>query len=273
MGRARAHDFWIQPADDRPAADVDTVVVLRVGHAGAPQRSNLPRRRITRFVATDAKGRTIDLLPRLEPGGRHDDGRFRLPEGRHQLVLESDAGALSHLPAGRFNAHLEAEGLEPALAHRRQTGRTGTDGSERYGRVAKALVQVGSPALGGTQAAGWPVQPAGLPLEIVLEQEPDAASERTHATLRVYERDVPLPGALLKLGRLDGTPGPVGAWRTGHDGRVRVPMPEAGQWLATVAWTRVLPAGSESDYETWFSSLAFRTEEGTPPRRSAIPGT
>lgn len=258
VGTTRAHDFWIQPEDYRPEPDASTPLTLQVGHAVARQRSEMPLRRITRFVAVDAQGHATDLRPRLRPGGE-DDGRFQLATGRYQLVLESDTAALSRLPSVRFNAHLEAEGLMTALEHRRRTGRMQAEGSERYGRASKAIVRVGP--LSEEHDDGWLAQPVGLSLEIVLEGSPFAWPRPTRLPVRVFHKGAPLAGALVKLSRLDGTSGPSDARRTDGDGRASLALPAGNHWLVTVAWTTVLPTGSDTDYETVFSSLTFRLVE------------
>lgn len=264
LGSVGAHDFWIQPGNYRPEPGASTPLTLQVGHAGARRRSEMPLRRITRFTAVDAQGRAIDLRPQLRPGGVRDDGRFQLPAGRYQLVLESDTAALSHLPAARFNAHLEAEGLTPALEHRRQAGLMQAEGAERYGRASKAIVRVGTLPEGDD--AVWIAQPVGLPLEIVLEHSPFAWPRPTRLPVRVFHQGSPLAGALVKLGRLDGASGLASVLRTDGDGRASMEFPEGDHWLVTVAWTRVLSSDSVADYETVFSSLTFRLgrEEATP---------
>jgi len=37
-------------------------------------------------------------------------------------------------------------------------------------------------------------------------------------------------------------------------------MPERGNWLLNVIWTKPLPATDEADFETIFSSLSFGLE-------------
>lgn len=91
--------------------------------------------------------------------------------------------AQSHLPAERYNAYARGEGLAPALEARAHAGLENADASERYGRSAKALVQVGP---GRTGIAGQITRPMGLRLEIVPEVSPYAAARGARLPVRVF---------------------------------------------------------------------------------------
>ncbi len=254
---AVAHDFWIQPQAYRVEAGAETPMTLQVGHGPLRQRSQIPGRRIVRFAAVDPGGRTTDLRGALTLGEMARDGTLIFDgSGAQVVVLETDSAAQSHLPAQRFNDYLAVEGLTPAIAFRARTGRTGADGSEAYGRVSKAIVQVGPG--GGRQ--GQVTKPMGLTLEIVPEVSPYALPRPAALPVRVIYRGRPLAGALVKLTDLAQDEAPVETHRTDAAGRARFAMPKAGTWLLNVIWTRPLE-GAETDFETTFSSLSFALYE------------
>lgn len=258
---ARAHDFWIQPERYRIAPDTPTALTLQVGHGADRQRSKIGAHRITRFAAIGADGRSIDLRERLHPG-EASDGSFQLPAGGYMLVLETDARAQSHLPAIRFNDYLQAEGLTPALQHRQRSGRMQADGSENYSRRSKAIVRVGaSDAMTPAQSRALLSRPLGLPLEIVLDQDPYAQPRPSRLPLRVIYEGRTLAGALVKLTRLEDDAQPFATRYTDADGCADFAMPGPGRWLLNVIWTKPLPASSETDYETVFSSLSFELDD------------
>lgn len=249
---AAAHDFWVQPQAYRVEPRVETPLTLQVGHGPMRQRSQIPSRRIVRFAAVGPDGRATDLRGGLRLGEAARDGTLKFDQpGTQVVVFETDSAAQSHLPALRFNDYLAAEGLTPAIALRARTGRTGAEGSEAYGRVSKAIVQVGS---GGGQ--GQVTRPVGLPLEIVPEVSPYALPRPSALPVRVIYRGRPLAGALVKLTDLAHDVAPVETHRTDGAGRARFAMPKAGTWLLNVIWTRPLE-GAETDFETTFSSLSF----------------
>lgn len=248
-----AHDFWLQPDRFVISSGEAVGVALRVGHAGDSERSPMPRRRILRFEAVAPNGgvQTVTALPTTAV----DDARPVLSgEGVHVLVLETDNEAYSQLPAERFEAHLASEGLTPAMEARARTGRTGLPGSERYGRRAKALIQVGE---AGAAEAG--AKPAGLTLEIVPRTNPYALKGPARLAFEVLYEGRPLEGALVKLKDLD-TGAELAAARTDAKGTVTMALAPTGRWLATTVWTRPLPEDASADFETIFASLTFARE-------------
>lgn len=258
---AAAHDFWIQPDRYRPAGQDGIALTLQVGHGRDRQRSAIALRRILRLQAFAADGRRLDLRAQLRPDPQAAaDARFALPAGAWLLALDTDAGAQSRLPAPRFNDYLRAEGLTPALQARSAQGRSDADGSERYSRHSKALVRAGASAAG---VAALLAQPLGLPLEIVLDADPQARAPRL--PLRVLWQGRPLAGALVKLTRLEDDARPLEQRRTDAQGRAEFAAPGAGTWLLNAIWTQPLPAGAEVDFETAFTSLSFDIVDAAPP--------
>ncbi|KGF79645.1 hypothetical protein IA69_22920 [Massilia sp. JS1662] len=234
---AKAHDFWVNPDSFVVSVGASTALSMQVGHGDARRTSMIPSRRIQRFAAWTPAGDVIDL---------RNDGRLAPAEpGLHLLVLETDADALSHLPADRFSAYVQEEGLWPAAAAR------GRDVIERYRRVAKALIQAGAPGEGSQDLA---TKRLGLPLEIVLATPP---SDGGMLTAQVMFKGRPLPRALVKLTDLDHDAQPVAAQVTDGDGRVHLRRPPPGHWLLNVVWTTPLDGAAGIDFDTIFSSLSF----------------
>lgn len=250
-----AHDFWLQPKEYWIDSDALTSLTLQVGHGPFRQRSPIPARRVTRFQALTPEGATVDLRKQLRPGQAADDGDFRLTRpGTYLLVLQTDNRAQTHLPSIRFNDYLKVEGLTPALEQRARLHLMDADGSERYSRCAKAIVQVGPSSAGPQSHIGKPV---GLPLEIVPEASPYDIPRSATLPIRVFYAGRPLPGALVKLTNLKDDASPLEVHLTDHEGRASFTMPSSGSWLVNVIWTKPLPRSEETNFETVFSSLSF----------------
>ena len=241
-----AHEFWLQPQNFRPAVGEAAEIALLVGHAEQRQRSPIALRRIQRFAAVGPAGKAVDLRGALQSGGAQIDGMLA---GSHVLLLETDTRAQSHLPAERFNDHLHIERLTPALAERERRGQSGAEGSERYGRCAKTILQVGGNATANATL------PAGLALEIMPAVNPYARPDSL--PVQVLYRGKPLARATIKFTDLAHDEEPAEVRLSDHEGRATFSMPKTGHWLLNVAWTRVLPPGSETNFETIFSSLSF----------------
>jgi len=250
-----AHDFWLQPSEYWVEPDTLDSMTLQVGHGPFRQRSPIPLRRITRFQAIAPNGMAVDVHQGLRLGQGAEDGDFRLNDpGTYVLVLQTDDGAQTHLPAIRFNDYLKVEGLTPALEQRARLQRMDADGSERYSRCAKSIVQVGQPRAG---LQGQVDKPVGLPLEIVPEANPYGTKRPATFPVRVLYAGHALAGALVKLTNLANDASPFEVRLTDRDGRASFTMPNAGAWLLNVIWTKPLPRSEETDFETVFSSLSF----------------
>lgn len=252
---AFAHDFWIQPDQYQLVSPAPISMTLQVGHGAGRQRSPIPLRRITRFDAISPAGEKTNSRNTLHLGDKAGDGDIRLlVPGIHTLALETDTLAQSRLPAKKFNAYLEDEGVTPAREDRKRLNRMNAEGSERYGRVAKALVCVGRCDAGTKEDFS---KPLGLPLEITLEQNPFAEPKPAWLRVRVTYEGRPLAGALVKFTNLEHDEAPHSMAKTDKEGRANFTMPQSGAWLLNVIWTRALPASSDTTYETIFSSLSF----------------
>lgn len=247
---ASAHEFWLQPQQfwAEPAQVVP--ISMLVGHGGHSARSSIPSRRITRFEVIGPGNEASDLRSKIHPGV---DTKLELDaSGAYVVVLATDNQARSDLPAERFNDYLRAEGLTPALLARQQAGLMQTEGSERYSRQAKALMQVGS-----SQQQTHVTQAAGLRLEIVPEINPYAQPRSTQLPVRVIFENQALAGALVKMSSpTDGSKATVSRL-TDDQGRAVFDMPTQGQWLLHVTWTKSLPTADEADFDTVFASLTF----------------
>ena len=251
---ARSHDFWVQPASYWVRSGADTPLTLQVGHGPFRQRSLIPLGRILRFEAIGPGGIRSNLRPRLQLGGRTCDGAVDLEsQGTYILVLQTDAQAYSLLPAIRFNDYLRYEGLTPALEYRERTHRMAMDGSEKYSRQAKALVQVGSPSGPQPQIT----KPVGLVLEIVPDVDPYASPRPRTLPVHVLYEGRRLAGALVMLTNLEHDATPVEVHVTDRNGAAEFAAPQSGEWLLNVIWTKVAPRAADTDFETVFSSLSF----------------
>lgn len=248
-----AHDFWVQPLQYWSQSDGPIPITLQVGHGAERQRSQIRSSRISRFVAVAPDGTSHDIRSDLHLRGANDDGRlnFEAP-GTYVVVLETDNGGRSALPAKRFNDYALDEGLTPALEYRERARKMTADTAESYRRVSKAIVQKGSV---DTNAQAHVTTPVGLTLEIVPERSPYV--EGGDLPVRVFFKGQPLAGALVKLTQLEHDDAPVEERRTDSSGRASFPPTQRGTWLLNVVWTQPAAAPADVDFDTTFSSLTF----------------
>jgi uncharacterized GH25 family protein len=251
-GLACAHDYWLQPQDFWVAPSSADALSIQVGHGPLRQAWPVNPERVVLFRSLSAAGE-VDRRGELRPGptGRESRLTFKTP-GIQMLIFQSTP-AFSDLPALRFNAYAQEEGLTPALQWRQAHGQAERPGRELYSRRAKALVRVGDPA--GPDALV--TRPTGLSLEIVPDQNPYTLPPNAPLPVRIYFEGKPLAGATVKLTNLEFDNRPLAVRQSDQDGRTQFQIPRRGTWLINVIWTKPTPGDPRADFETTFSSLTF----------------
>ncbi|MCE9637286.1 MAG: DUF4198 domain-containing protein [Planctomycetes bacterium] len=266
---AWAHDFWIAPAKFRVARGEKVALPLRNGEAyvGAPvARDDL---RIERFVVL-GPGVTEDV-----PGADKQDpaGSFTPSADGIWVAAYRSKPRSIELEAAKFEAYVREEGNEHVAKTRAERKETDKVGREIYSRCAKALFLVGDPA---TSEPTKPTDPAvtkaqpkpaaapsdgydrvvGMRLEIVPETNPFAVASGAELAFRVVYETKALEGGLV-VARSRAEPKHFVAARTAADGRVRLKLDRAGEWLVTCVHMIPAPEASGMDWESLWASLTF----------------
>ncbi len=126
----------------------------------------------------------------------------------------------------------------------------GVSWSEHYTKHARA--EVLDRRLGGGDAP--PAQPLSLGLDIVLESGLDRLHAGDEIRFQVLRDGQPLPGLAVEL-RSDQSP--LGLWRrTDDQGRARVKVPLAGNWLLRGTDLRLSTTRADA-WDSRFVTLAF----------------
>ena len=250
---ANAHDFWLQPAMFETEVGKALPFTIQVGHGDDRARWTIDRKRIL-MMKSDGPNGQIDLKPLLgEAGDGADVAPVFAAKGVHVVVMETNH-AVSDLPAGKFTDYAKTEGLTPVLKYRRRSGTTKSNGREIYSRRAKALIRVG-------EGNGLPdlraTRPTGLTLEIVPEKDPYALGKSRILPIRVIYDGKALAGATVKLSNLSSDEKPIAVRKTDKNGKAVFRIPENGNWLLNVVWTKPISGRPDADFDTIFSSMTF----------------
>ncbi len=96
-----------------------------------------------------------------------------------------------------------------------------------------------------------------MTLEIVPERNPYNLGPARKLPLLVYYEGRPLPGALVKLTKLEQDAKPAAVQRTDGAGRTTFNVPRQGKWQLNVIWTKPISGNPKADFDTTFSSLSF----------------
>jgi uncharacterized GH25 family protein len=243
---ALAHDFWLAPSKFRVGRNEAVDIAQRCGVAyegEAVYRSDL---RTERFVVLGPDG-TAEV-----PGKDRSDpsGRVTLPkDGVYVVALLSKRRSIE-VDAPKFEEYLKEEGLDSVAKLRADRKLTDKPGREVFVRCAKALLHVGAGAAEGHDRV------AGLRLEVVPETNPFVVASGAELSFRVLFEEKPLPAALV-VARSRAEPKHVVSSRTDGDGRVKLTLDRAGEWMVKCVHMVEAPVETGMDWESLWGSVTF----------------
>jgi len=248
---AGASEFWLAPRFFLILGEQIQVPIL-VGKNFTGERWRGRNSRLTRFVhytPTDS----LDLLPTT---ARRDTGlasvAFQQP-GTHLLALATNNAFLT-LPSDSFNLYLKAQDLGNILLIRKERNELDKPAREAYRRCAKTLVQVGVP----TESSQTFSRVAGLPLELVPEQNPYTLLAGASLTLRVLAEGRPVPGALVQVWHRDVKKNvEIIRLHSNQNGRVLFRLSTPGTYLVSTMRMTASADRQTADWQSTWSSLTF----------------
>jgi len=248
---AAAHEFWIEPANFRPPVGKPLDVRLLVGQEFRGDTMIYLPESFERFVTVNARG------TRNIPGLPGDDPAARLTPAEPGLLLiayQSTRYALD-IDAVTFERYLEMEGLDAIRALRGQRGERGKPVHEVYSRCAKSLL-----AVGGRDTGLDARRPIGLRLEIVPQTSIYRLKRGQALEVQLLYENRPLAGAQL-MAFSKKKPKDRLLQRTDAEGRARFVLPHADVWLLSAVHMIPAPADAKADWESFWASLSFETED------------
>lgn len=251
-----AHDFWIEPSTFRPARGSEVEVRLRVGQHYLGD--TIPRKRSADLVMFDAhtSKRTTAVF-----GSEGEDpaGVIGVTDEGLILVAYYNKPAYVKLTEEKVEQYYREEGVESVRGLRARSPYAGEPWRELYSRCAKSLLWTGrGPATLFNKRLG-------MPLEIIPEKNPYLLGAGSTLPLQLLYRGKPLAGALIvAIPRKE--PGRAIALRSDVDGRVRMKLHSAGEWLIKSVHIVPAPEGARGQWESFWASLTFELPLGRDHR-------
>jgi len=245
--QALAHDFWIEPETFRAKPGVRVPLRVYVGQNFAGDSIPFFPDRFERYVSVGPAGE------QAIPGVLGDDPAGAVTgavPGLYLLALRTKPDKVSFDTSEEFERYLHAEGLERNLARHRERHKPGKIIHETYFRCAKSLLAVGNIRSDATDKA------LGLPLELIVENNPHQLWADRKLRLRLLYLGKPLEGALVILSNKAKPLDKLKA-RTNTNGRVEFSLPRRGIWLANSVHMIPAPFFSQYDWESLWASLTF----------------
>jgi uncharacterized GH25 family protein len=247
---AFAHEFWLEPANFRPAAGTAQMVEFYLGDGLVREEWDVRWERVQSLRSYSAGG-VEDQQIGIREGEAEGMAEVTLKYvGGHVVAFESKPSFLE-LPSGEFNEYIRHEGITPIIAEREAKKTQEQPGRETYSRRAKALVRVGS----GPEDVF--TRPIGMTLEIVPGKNPYALAPGEVLPVTVLFHGKALAGAQIELARLDRMTDPFTVAKTDAGGRASFSFAREGRWRLSVIWSFPLTNRAKADYDTTFSSLTF----------------
>jgi uncharacterized GH25 family protein len=260
---ARAHDFYLIPADStpRPGAVFDLAMHVSDVFPGEPTAW---RTKTTReFFLRDAAGR-LDLKAD-DVAGEPAKARVRLRSGGTSVIALVTDPTYIEIEADHFTEYLRHEGHEEVVKAREVAGAAGSPGLERYSRYVKTLVHgEGSP----TDAA---LATLGLKIEIVPEAQPANLGPGGELPVRVLYEGKPYAGGYLcatHAGHSKEHDAYAWCGRLDSEGRAAVPIRSPGWQI--VRTTRMIPRSGDpkAQWESFWAALTFEIPgKPSPPEK------
>jgi uncharacterized GH25 family protein len=243
---AQAHDFWLAPGRFHVTRGETVELSLRYGEEYKGEAAPRDNFLIEKFVLMGPdETEPVPGQDQQEPAGRVTLAK----DGIYQVAYRGKRRLIS-MEAAKFEAYLKAEGLEHISRLRAERQETGKGSLEVYSRCAKTLFKVGGGAKEGHDRI------AGLRLEIVPETNPYLVAAGADLTFRVLFEGKPLANGLV-IARSRAEPRHTASARTDGEGRVRLTLDRAGEWLVKCTHMIAAPAELSMDWESLWASLTF----------------
>lgn len=244
-----AHDFWLAADEWRPVSGTSATITAGIGE-------RFPTR--TAFTAREDWLAVWRLIGAKEDQPAPKEWTQRGHEMAAAVSLSPPGAYLgvaivgfqtTEMKGPEFTAYLKEEGLDAIIAARQSAGETDKTTTERYSRFAKIAMRSGP----GT--AGHLTRQVGLRAELVPAADPTSVRAGQSLAVRLFFNGSPVRGAAVSA-VAQGT-----ALRTTTDarGRATFAIDREGPWLIKSIHMVRLPAGSPTEWESFWTTLTFHT--------------
>ena len=268
---ALSHDLFLELASHSLEPGTETSVALVNGTFGESDNVITRDRMLDVSIVGPANKRHRPPSTAWRDEGTTSWLDFETGESGTYVLSVSTAPRVIELAAEDFNDYLEHDGVLDVLEARTRAGELEEAAKERYSKHVKAIVQVGEPRSGAWSEA------VGYPIEIVPLANPADLHEGGRLPLQVLLDGAPLVSQLVYASHAahhahDASGGHVEAFsgRTDEEGRVTVPVDEAGRWYVRLIHMEP-SAEADVDYESLWATLTFEVAEAGA--RSTFPTT
>jgi hypothetical protein len=249
--RVAAQECWLLPDKFLYERGEPVHIGFRVGEnfEGGNWTDDTSRIKSIRFYYGEVSD---DLRPAMgfEKG---DSIRFSVFDEGTMMVTYSSKDSFINLDSGAFYKRLINDGAGDIIDYRTQNGETDSSGHERFQYVGKTIFQIGQ------ESKNLPDQETGLPLDILLEQNPYNIADSQTITATIVFRNEPLKNTLVKIWHRDHDTTGKEEIQTDDHGVIRFRVTATGTWMLTCVKMVRIATGRRPGPATWQSYRASCT--------------
>lgn len=247
----QSHEFWLEPFKFKVQPGEGITIKFAVGENFTGNDWDLSKHKVVRMALHEKQG-LQDLTAKV-PATKGTKQKIILANlGTKLLAMQSNA-AFIQLNGKKFNAYLEADGLENIIAWRKANNQDTVGAREHYTRYAKLLVQVGD-----TPDDTWQ-KVVGHKIEVVPLQNPSLLKSGDYLSVKILFDGKTVPHTMVKVWGHVGNKIFLQNTYTENDGTVKFPISASGPWM--VSTVRMEKSKSTTvDWESHWASLVFNVE-------------
>lgn len=246
---AFAHDLYVMPERFRVAVGETLTVALHNGDAFPESEASVAVERLR--DASLRAGAASAPLSNLRVEANRTLGNVTVPAAGTLVLTARTIPNLIELAPDKFTAYLKEEGQPEVIQWRAAHGESGKPGRERYSKYIKSLLLAGTPSDAFQTVVGFPI-------EIIPEKDPYRLKPGDSLPVRVLFRGAPAAGLQVESAWAGAAGKKVQvAGRTNAEGRVNVPLAQAGRWRLHAIKMERCADPKAADWESFWSSLTF----------------
>lgn len=247
-----SHEFWLSP--DKYIYQRTEAINIRflVGENFEGDNWNGNNSRIQ--TLTFYYGGVRDDLSEYLSENNGDSLQLTMVDEGTAMIAFNSNNSFIELESGKFNAYLEEDGLNDAIAYRNQHHQTDSTGYEYYQRCAKAIIQVGKTRDNTYKAT------TGMPVDIIPQYNPYSLNNEDSIRVKILFEKNPLQNALVKVWHRQNDTTIKKEMLTDENGEIVFPVITSGRWMVSTVKMIRLENDSRADWQSYWGSLTWGYE-------------
>lgn len=244
-----AHEYWFEAEKFQLMPNEKTIVHLYVGDGLVKDREERAYQSAkTPLFQLFSTNKTLDLKTSLKEEAMPIYDFAASQTGTYLLAMERNWSYIK-LESGKFEDYLREDAMEYIIAQREKLGERQKEGSERYSRYLKSLLQVGN------KHDNVYKKRLGMKLEIIPLENPYTKKVGDNLKFQVFFDGKPLGNKTVFA---DNRSAETQKMITDKDGKFTMKIDKSGMWLVRLVYMqRCKTDCNEADWESFWGAITF----------------